>query len=189
MHPCGPSEHAEPLGEGCYVVDTRLYQCTTDVLPAGALSCFDVTPCTGLCTQTITVDGREIESHHCWPRWTAYQRARHPLTCSPVPVATTPSALLPPTLDVPADLMHEVQRSGRDRLVVTAELCASPTGTTVRAPLAKSSGFPALDRWLVARLGGTPVPTPVPMPAVTGECTTVTLVLGRFECEVETMSL
>lgn len=32
------------LGEGCYLADQRVYDCTTDVLPAGALSCLETPP-------------------------------------------------------------------------------------------------------------------------------------------------
>lgn len=175
---CGPEVHAENLGDGCYVVSSRLYQCTTDVLPVGELACLDVTPCTGACTQTITVDGREVDVERCRPRWEAYRRARHPLACSPVPVHTIPAGLLPATLDVPRELVTEVQRSGKDRVTFEAEVCASAANATVGEPTT-STGFPRLDRWLRERLGETRALT------APGSSENVTLVLGRFECEAE----
>jgi hypothetical protein len=175
---CGPELRAEPLGDGCYVVSARLYQCTTDVLPVGQLACLDVTPCTGACKQTITVDGRDVDVDHCRPKWDAYRRALHPLTCSAVPVATTPPSLLPAKLDIPRELVTEVQRSGKDRLVYETELCAS----TAHEP-SRSTGFPALDRWLRVRLGE------VGARVESGSCEKVTLVLGRFECEIEQSAL
>ena len=177
-HACGPDLRVEPLGDGCYVVDSRLYECTTDILPVGELACLDITPCAGACEKTITLDGREYEIDHCRPKWEAYLRAKHPLTCSPVPVQTIPEALLPPKLDVPIELMREVIRSGKDRLVYETEVCPSTAKIAV-GKLIRSSGFLALDRWLRARLAG------LGAPAALGACASVTLVLGRFECETE----
>jgi hypothetical protein len=182
-HACGPELRAEHLGDGCYAVDSRLYQCSSDTLPVGQLMCIDVTPCTGACKVTITVDDREVDIKRCRPKWQAYWHAKHPLTCSPVPVAVQGSFnAIPKTLDIPPDIVREVTRSGRDRLIYETAVCGLTSTTTVGDPI-KSSGFPALDQWLAERLAG------LDASSVRGSCTTVTLVLGRFECEVERESM
>jgi hypothetical protein len=77
---------ARHLGDGCYVVEEQLYQCSTDELPAGQASCLEVPICTGACEVTIT-DGRfrEISTDRCRALWSQDRAARRPPPrCSPV---------------------------------------------------------------------------------------------------------
>lgn len=191
---CAARPEPRHLGDGCYAVHdagtnrNHLYDCTTDHAPAGAATCIDVTPCTGACKQTVTLDGREIPIDRCEARWRADREAhRAPRRCSPSlvqvvmePPTTTPMASSPLTL--PAEVVMEVSRSGKSRVVYTAESCASADGIVVKAPT-RSSGFPTLDVVLHQTIGEHSTGIAL------GGCAVVTLLVSRFECEVDQVSL
>lgn len=161
----------------------HLYDCSTDRLPVGTASCIDVTPCTGACQKTITVDGRQIAIERCLPRWRADREARRPpRTCSPArlqvviePPATPVAAS---TLVLPAELVLEVIRTGKTRVAYTAESCVTSAGVVVNEPT-RRTGFAKLDDVLHRRIGE------LANVASPGACAAVTLVVSHLECEVD----
>lgn len=188
-HVCGSEEHAEHLGDGCYAVHARdrdtLYECTTDIQPAGELMCLDVTPCSGACKKTISIAGREVPIDRCRPRWERYRRSLHPLTCSPVGLRvfyepTTLPLKTPLTMDLPDRLVQDVLRTGNDRVVYTVKLCVSATGIAV-GEQTHSTGFAEIDRLLRIRIGEFEIDAR----SASGSCAIATVMLGRFECDVE----
>ena len=192
-HVCGSEEHAEHLGDGCYVVHARdrdrLFECTTDIQPAGELMCLDVTPCSGACKVTISIDGREVPIDRCRPRWEQYRRSLHPLTCSPVGLRIfyEPAALAlktPLTMDLPARLVQDVLRTGKEKVVYAVELCVSATGIAV-GERTHSTGFAEIDRLLRARIGELEIDAR----SASGSCAIANVVLGPFECDVEQSQL
>jgi len=191
-HACTSAPRPRHLGDGCYTVHDpdgdHLYDCSTDRLPAGAASCIEVTPCIGACTQTITINNRQIPIDRCVATWRADREAhRPPRTCSParlqvvIEPAATP-AVTPSTLVLPAELVVEVIRSGKDRVVYAAESCVASDGIVVKEPTHRT-GFADLDRVLhrqIGELAGASSP---------GACVIVTLLVSHFECESDKVLL
>ena len=188
---CASRPQPRHLGEGCYAVHdsdsdrNHLYDCSTDLLPAGAASCTDVTPCTGACKVTITVDCREIPIDRCLARWNADREAhRPPRTCSAarLQVVIEPSAMAAvmssTLLALPAELVIEVIRSGKTRVVYTAEACVTSGGIVVNEPTHRT-GFAKLDLVLHRKIGE------LVGRASPGTCAAVTLLVSHFECETD----
>ena len=76
-HACPAAPHARLLGERCYVVGDRLYQCSTNRLPAGQASCFEIDFAAGTRTYIRTVhNGRELSTRRCRDLWRADHAAR-----------------------------------------------------------------------------------------------------------------
>jgi hypothetical protein len=178
-HACAATPEARNLGEGCYVVDDRLYQCSTDYLPAGQVSCFEIPRCVGACTVTVTGrNGRAISIARCSDRWRADREAhRPPPTCSParLQVVDGPGAGTSSALPLPPALVIEVVRTGKSRVVYEAEACGTDDGVVV-GEATRTTGFVELDRVLRGRLAELAVPP--------GACARVALIASRFECEV-----
>jgi hypothetical protein len=185
-HGCPTRPEARHLGDGCYVVEERVYQCSTDERPLGRVSCLEVqTDCPGLC-YVVTTDhlGQEIPTERCRELGLQDRRARRgPTRCKParVLVVEAPTAELPwRRLALPSAVVLEVTRSGKERVTYAAEVCA-PEGVVVVGETTTSTGFADLDRALDDKL------TELSMPP--GTCETVSLIVVDFECEVEQFAL
>jgi len=180
-HACPTTPQARGIGEGCYVVGDQLYQCSTDLLPAGEAWCFEVPRCSGACTAAITdSSGDEISTEHCRDRWRADRKShRPPPTCSPVQLVIaigSAAAPSPSALALPEALVVEVIRSGKVRVVYEADACATNDGVVV-GEATRTTGFAELDRVLRGKLAELALPP--------GECLKVALVVWHFECETE----
>jgi len=174
-HDCPTTAEALNLGEGCYLVDDRLYQCSTD--GPGEASCFEISPCREVCDNTVTDSrGFEISTERCESlRW-AYRRAHPPPpTCAPVELRSMGSvaAHSPLQLALPDAQVLEVVRAGKNRVVYEAEACATGDGVVVGEPV-HATGFADLDEVLRGEAAKVALPP--------GECANVVLVLSRFEC-------
>jgi hypothetical protein len=86
----------------------------------------------------------------------------------------------PKKLALPALVIESVIRSGKDRVAYTFDVCSgqSPVPHTV----GHSTGFAELDQLLDTRIAD----LELALPTTPGTCTTLTLVLGRFEMACET---
>ncbi|MBZ0237689.1 MAG: hypothetical protein K8M05_35565 [Deltaproteobacteria bacterium] len=174
-HGCPKTAEALNLGEGCYAVENRLYQCAAD--GPGEASCFEIRPCPEVCDDRVT-DGRgfEVSTERCETLWRSYREAhRPPPTCAPVKLASITSAVTHARseLTLPDALVLEVVRTGESRLMFEAEVCATDDGVVVGEP-SRTTGFAQLDEVLrgeVARVALAP-----------GECANVALVVSQFEC-------
>jgi hypothetical protein len=177
-HACKTTPQARGLGEGCYVVDDELYQCSTDVLPVGEASCFAIPRCAGACKVTITVDDREISTERCRARWAADRAAhRPPPRCSPVRLQVLSGpAVSPADLRLPAELVLEVLRTGKSRLMYEAEACSTNDGVVV-GEATHTTGFAGLDGVLRGEVAALAPPP--------GECVTIVLLASEFECDLE----
>lgn len=177
QHACAGKPAAVDLGEGCYAVDRNLYQCAAD--GPGDPSCFEVPLCTEVCDNKVT-DGRgiEISTKRCEALWRDYQQAhRPPPTCRPVEVAAFGSAAtlyLRTSLALPAAVVEEVVRSGKDRLVYEARVCATADRVVVDEPT-RVTGFARVDSALHAELAKVAL--------ARGACADIPLVASRFDCD------
>jgi hypothetical protein len=173
-HACPTTARALDLGEGCHVVDDRLYQCATD--GPGEASCFEVSPCAEVCDNKVT-DGRgfEISTKRCESLWWAYREAhRSPPTCQPVLISIGPVAAQSRSeLALPDALVFAVSRTGMVRATYEAEACGTGDGVVVGEPT-HTTGFVDLDEVLRGEVAKVALPP--------GECANVVLVASRFEC-------
>ncbi len=86
------------------------------------------------------------------------------------------AAVMSSTLALPAELVIEVIRSGKNRVVYTAETCVTSGGIVVNEPTHRT-GFAKLDLVLHRKIGE------VVGKASPGTCAAVTLLVSHFECE------
>lgn len=137
-------------------------------------------------------DARETEP----PR---VQQASHQPTCEPVhvhmadgreqcrgagacqgPPADLAHVAVPDPVYLPSGIAAEVVTAGKVGTTAVVELCADNRGALTAGRLARSSGFPALDQWVMSSLlqvePSTVTPTDAP------GCALVVLVLRGFNC-------
>jgi len=88
--------------------------------------------------------------------------------------------VLPKRVYVPSRIAFEVVMSGITAVAPRLELCVDERGALTVGWLARSSGFPALDQWVMSSLlqieASSEDPTGAP------GCAMVALVLRRFDC-------
>jgi hypothetical protein len=84
---------------------------------------------------------------------------------------------MPSTLDLPADLVIEVMRSGKTRVVYTTRACVTADGIVVEKAT-RQTGFPALDVVLHRTISDL-------SSGALGACVAVTLHVSHFECEID----
>lgn len=124
---------------------------------------------------SVTEDGREVPIDRCVQRWRAHLATLATQTCSPVMLRVMPerpAAMVPASLDVPADIVVAVQRSGRSKMIYPVDSCD---------PTAATTGFPELDRRLRALVSEFHLDDA----GSADPCVATKLVLSRFECETQ----
>lgn len=164
-HGCATPTDALNLGEGCYAVDDHLYQCASD--GPNPVSCFEIPSCAELCEITVTDRrGLEVSIDRCQRLWGDYRAANQPPpTCEPVRVQVGTGDAH--DVEVGYDVIIEVVRSGKSKVVYEAEVCADGVTPT------RTSGFAALDDVLRADAATL---------APADGCVSVALIGSNFEC-------
>ena len=172
---CAAPPRIEYLGEGCYRADRKVYDCTTDVLPAGALFCLESPPDGIELRAKIPRSVREIHVVNLEPMAPevffplpplvvrASNRCRErlppePPQCKPSQLAFSGDAGAlglpdpPPALQIPAELQGTTMRSGKSWARLELRLCTDDAGATATTVLYRSPD-PGLDaylqRWLL----------------------------------------
>ncbi|MFT3694600.1 MAG: hypothetical protein QM831_15735 [Kofleriaceae bacterium] len=141
-------EAIEYLGEGCFAVDgQRIYECDTDHESLGAVSCIqELTDFNTYVTKWSYPMRERWASKRCIDRFnTKHPRPPEVHTCS-MTVRDAESGLAIPTTSTDY-VFTEMQRSGKDKVVATFDRCGPML-------VKKSTGFPAIDQWLLGMVGG-----------------------------------
>jgi len=200
------------LGNGCYEVNNRIYECSYDDVPNKQLRCApdswapwrwlrptsDLSEAqldSGLSTRIVDVSQKTVG--RCASLWNerriaacTHEAATHPRARPSVVVvdgrdpADDPSRYIAAAyflldastpLEIPELAAIEVVRSGKDRLVLTAELCDE--AGHLEARIRKSTHFAALDRAIVDWLSRLPTARSGDEPA----CTVAAVIVSKIE--------
>lgn len=147
-------EKFDYLGDGCFAVDgQRAYECDTDHEPLGNVSCIEARPGWSASTYYITswsptVHGERRPSQRCWDKLEAKYAPGGPLPPCDLQIRDVEAGLqFELTTSDPSFL--DVSRSGKIRLVAILDQCDP------RAIVAKSTGFPKVDAWLLETVHAT----------------------------------